>query len=119
MKVLKIVQIDDEGYKLLKQPIPEDPCKQCSILGCVGCPRQREYEAAIKPIKDAGLLEAKQHVDRIRLDLQDLKELKMSTQRECAAVKDSGFDLNKIFGVVILKEIADLCVNEEENLEGE
>ena len=108
MKVVTTVQIDDEDYRLLDLVVPEDPCKQCVFRGCTNCKKQEKYEAAIKPIKDAGLLEAKQHVDRICLDLQDLRELKHSIQRECAAVKDIGFDLDKIFGAVILKELVDL-----------
>lgn len=57
MKEQTIYTFSDEDLKLLKQPIPIDPCSHCPDSAyCCGCPEERDYRTAIKPYRDANIL---------------------------------------------------------------
>lgn len=57
MKEQTIYTFSDDDLKLLKQPIPINPCSHCLDSGsCCGCPKERDYCTAIKPYRDANIL---------------------------------------------------------------
>lgn len=57
IKEQTIYAFSDDDLKLLKQPIPIDPCSHCLDSGsCCGCPEERKYQTTIKPYRDNNLL---------------------------------------------------------------
>ena len=57
MKEQIIYTFSDDDLKLLKQPIPIDPCSHCpDSVYCCGCPEERKYQTTIKPYRDNNLL---------------------------------------------------------------
>lgn len=57
MKEQTIYTFSDDDLKLLKQPIPINPCSHCLDSGsCCGCPEERKYQTIIKPYRDNNLL---------------------------------------------------------------
>lgn len=57
MKEQTIYTFSDDDLKLLKQPIPINPCSHCLNFGsCCGCPEERDYCTAIEPYRDANIL---------------------------------------------------------------
>lgn len=57
IKEQTIYTFSDDDLKLLKQPIPINPCSHCLDSGsCCGCSEERKYQTAIKPYRDNNLL---------------------------------------------------------------
>lgn len=57
MKKTEIVTIEEKDYQLLsQQEIPDNPCDTCRSIGCCSCPKEREYQQAIRSYKEAGLM---------------------------------------------------------------
>jgi hypothetical protein len=57
IKEQTIYTFSDEELRLLKQPIPINPCLSCFDSGsCCGCPEERKYQTTIKPYRDNNLL---------------------------------------------------------------
>lgn len=77
----KIIVTVDDKY-LLSRSLPDDPCKGCRYAGyCCGCPRETNYQAMIKPYKDAGILEYAKIIEDIRRMKGEIKILEMSIDK--------------------------------------
>lgn len=74
--------VTDEDKKLLSRSLPDDPCKGCRDAGsCCGCPKETNYQAMIKPYKDAGILEYAKIIEDIRRMKGEIKILEMSIDK--------------------------------------
>lgn len=99
MKQTTVTTIEDSDYELLKTWIPEDPCTKCrDSYACCGCPKKREADAAIKPLKEAGIFEVQQKVQEIKELQRKLKEMEQTIESDKNFIAGKGFDLDRIFG---------------------
>lgn len=74
--------LTDEDKELLSKSLPVDPCKGCrGVDDCYGCPKETEYQAMIKPYKDAGILEYAKIIDDIRRIKGEIKMLETSIDK--------------------------------------
>lgn len=74
--------ITDEDKELLSKSLPHDPCKRCQDAGyCCGCPKESNYQAMIKPYKDAGILEYAEIIEEIRRMTGEIKILETSIDK--------------------------------------
>lgn len=86
MKTVKIYDDSDIDLLLKADAVSDEPCHLCYAKTdcCCGCPEQREYEAAIKPYKDANIYS----------DFLQIRELR-ALQKE---VKSAQKEIVKILG---------------------
>lgn len=71
MKETTVTRIDFEkgDLDLLKRPLPQNPCSNCQSRldgSCCGCPESREYEALVKPYRDAGVYDLASKMKQIK-----------------------------------------------------
>lgn len=67
----------EKGLKLLKKPLPENPCSTCNMgVACCGCPDGRMYREKAEPYKNLGVYD-------IACDLRDIAK----RQKEIADIK--------------------------------
>lgn len=79
MKVETVVTFDENDKELLKKELPKNPCTDCYLHGngCCGCMKGIEYEKALKPYKEANILDiAVKNKERLNLirDIEIKKE---------------------------------------------
>lgn len=91
-------EVEESDYELLRRWVPEDPCKHCpNHIGCCGCPKSRERDEIIKPLKQAGVFEVHQKVQEVKELQQKLKEIEKMIETDKNFIAGRGFDLDKIF----------------------
>jgi len=79
MKKTEKIEFTKKDIELLRQEIADNPCDDCSLQrdgSCCGCPSGRDYMAAIKPYKDANILE-------YAIALKDLLTIQNEIERLC------------------------------------
>ena len=91
MKINQTYQFSDEEIKMLKNPLPYNPCEYC--MGqeyCCGCQKEREYVHKITKYKELGIYDIArniQEVYRIQASIRDFENKIRSLQTELKVVK--------------------------------
>jgi len=96
--IVTTFKIENNDYELLKTPVPEDPCIHCpNHYGCCGCPKSRERDEIIKPLKQAGVFEVQQKVQEVKELQQELKYIEKTIEANKSFIASKGFDLDRVF----------------------
>lgn len=61
------VILEKSDIKLLKMPLPINPCANCPAnkASCCGCPEVYSYEEKVLPLEEHGLLETRAALDHV------------------------------------------------------
>lgn len=85
----KIILTDDDNY-LLSKPLPENPCFiKCNASdrsACCGCAEGTQYEEAIKPYRDAGILEYAEKIADIHRLKREIFDREKMIENKCKAL---------------------------------
>lgn len=66
IETVTTITLTDEDIKLIKTPLPQSPCKGCSMgIGCCGCPEHTEYLKHLKPYEDNNILDIAKDVSTL------------------------------------------------------
>ena len=91
MKINQTYQFSDEDIKMLKIPLPHNPCEYCSGKEyCCGCQKQSEYVHKITKYKELGIYDIAcniQEAHNIKASIRDFKNKISSLQTELEVVK--------------------------------
>lgn len=75
MKIESKFMFDPEDIRLLRNPLPENPCSSCNRSNCSGCEDVDAYQKVIQIYKDRRILEIAMLLKNRRLIHQQLKSL--------------------------------------------
>ena len=75
MKIESKFMFDPEDIRLLRNPLPENPCSSCNRNNCSGCEDADTYQKVIQIYKDRRILEIAMLLKNQRLIHQQLKSL--------------------------------------------
>ena len=75
MKIESKSMFDPEDIRLLRNPLPENPCSSCNRSDCSGCEDADTYQKMIQAYKDRRILEIAMLLKNQRLIHQQLKSL--------------------------------------------
>ncbi len=92
MKINKTYQFSDEDIKMLKIPLPYDPCEYCgnSMMYCCGCQKQTEYVREIAKYKTLGIYDIAcniREVRHIQASIRDYQNKIINLQAELDDIK--------------------------------
>ena len=91
MKINQTYQFSDEDIKMLKIPLPYNPCEYCGGKEyCCGCQKQSEYVHKITKYKELGIYDIAcniQEAHNIQASIRDFKNKISSLQTELEVVK--------------------------------
>ena len=91
MKINQTYQFSDEEIKMLKNPLPYNPCEYCSGKEyCCGCQKEREYVHKITKYKELGIYDIarnSQEAHNIQARIRDFKNKISRLQTELEVVK--------------------------------
>ena len=91
MKINQTYQFSDEDIKMLKIPLPYNPCEYCGGKEyCCGCQKEREYIYKITKYKELGIYDIAcniQEVHHIQASIRDFENKIRSLQTELKVVK--------------------------------
>ena len=91
MKINQTYQFSDEDIKMLKIPLPYNPCEYCGDKEyCCGCQKEREYVHKINKYKELGIYDIAcniQEVHHIQASIRDFENKIRSLQTELKVVK--------------------------------
>ena len=91
MKINQTYQFSDEDIKMLKIPLPYNPCEYCGGKEyCCGCQKEREYVHKINKYKELGIYDIAcniQEVYHIQASIRDFENKIRSLQTELEVVK--------------------------------
>lgn len=75
MKTTILYEFTDEDKKLLKIPLPDNPCTNCGAgAACCGCPKGDDYNKKVKPYKDANIYDIAVSLQRITILNNKIKQ---------------------------------------------
>ena len=75
MKIESKSMFDPEDIRLLRNPLPENPCLKCNRRNCSGCEDLNTYQKVIQIYKDRRILEIAMLLKNRRPIHQQLKSL--------------------------------------------
>ena len=91
MKINQTYQFSDEDIKMLKIPLPYNPCEYCGGKEyCCGCQKEREYVHKITKYKELGIYDIARNIQEVRhiqVSIRDLENKIRSLQTELEFVK--------------------------------
>lgn len=91
MKINQTYQFSDEDIKMLKIPLPYNPCEYCGGKEyCCGCQKEREYVHKITKYKELGIYDIARNIQEVRhiqVSIRDLENKIRSLQTELEVVK--------------------------------
>ena len=91
MKINQTYQFSDEEIKMLKNPLPYNPCEYCGGKEyCCGCQKEREYVHKITKYKEFGIYDIARNIQEVRhiqVSIRDLENKIRSLQTELEVVK--------------------------------
>ena len=91
MKINQTYQFSDEDIKMLKIPLPYNPCEYCGGKEyCCGCQKEREYVHKVNKYKELGIYDIAcniQEVHHIQASIRDFENKIRSLQTELKVVK--------------------------------
>ena len=91
MEINRTYQFSDEEIKMLKNPLPYNPCEYCGGKeDCCGCQKEREDGHKINKYKELGIYDIAcniQEVYHIQASIRDFENKIRSLQTELKAVK--------------------------------
>lgn len=78
MKINQTYQFSDEDIKMLKIPLPYDPCEYCGSNRsyCCGCQKEREYVHKITKYKELGIYDIARNIQEVRHIQVSIREYK-------------------------------------------
>lgn len=92
MEVKQIYQFSDEDIKMLKAPLPYNPCEYCDSKGyCCGCQKEKEYVHKITKYKELGIYDIAcniREVRHIQSSIRDYKNKIINLQDKLDNVKN-------------------------------
>lgn len=91
--LLRLIQKSEgftkESLKLLKKPLPENPCSTCNMgVACCGCPEGREYLERVEPYKELGVYD-------IACELRDITSMERELEEKQKEIADMKAKLPK------------------------
>ena len=91
MKINQTYQFSDEDIKMLKIPLPYNPCEYCGGKEyCCGCQKETEYVHKITKYKELGIYDIARNIQEVRhiqVSIRDLENKIRSLQTELKVVK--------------------------------
>ena len=91
MKINQTYQFSDEDIKMLKIPLPYNPCEYCGGKEyCCGCQKEREYVHKITKYKELGIYDIARNIQEVRhiqVSIRDFENKIRSLQTELEVVK--------------------------------
>lgn len=98
--------LSKEDIDLLKEVLPMNPCRKCSInarMGCCGCVEKCIHEQKLKPYNETGILELALQIsyqrDRLNAYNQLEKEIQIDSEKLRGKLGTDAYE--EIFGRIV------------------
>ena len=103
MEIQQTYKFPGDDIKLLRHSLPRNPCINCRNDNgdCCGCPDEHNYHTALKPYKEANLLEFAEKICEIRSKISNVSELSLRISKLQQEIKNDLADLPKELQEVI------------------